>query len=172
MRIEMDLGKIAELARQRENENWAFRGFLKGTDIPSSRIDRLVHELCGEVSALVDCKACANCCKAISPRLTRADIKRLAAHLGLGAAAFRARFLRDAGDGEGLVFKARPCPFLNDNACTVYEQRPGDCRSYPHLHKRGFVFRLIQAVENASVCPIVFGVYERLKRQVWHGHGG
>ena len=58
-------------------------------------------------------------------------------------------------------------PLLSDNCCTVYDHRPDDCRSYPHLHKDEFVFRLIQAVENCSVCPIVFNVFERLKDELW-----
>jgi Fe-S-cluster containining protein len=171
MQIETAPGRVAKLARQREDENWAFRSFLKGCDIPSSRMDRLVHTLSAEVSAKIDCTACANCCKTISPRLTRTDIARLAAHLGLPPRAFTAQFLRQAEDGDGWAFGARPCPFLANNLCTVYDQRPKDCRSFPHLHKRDFVFRLIQAVQNASLCPIVFNVYEQLKRELWRGRG-
>jgi hypothetical protein len=48
------------------------------------------------------------------------------------------------------------------------EARPNDCRLFPHLHKKGFVFRLIQVVENCSICPIVFNVFERLKQELWH----
>jgi Fe-S-cluster containining protein len=171
MRIETDPDRVAELARQREDDNWAFRSYLKGADIPLSRLDRLVHELAVEVAAQVDCKACANCCKKMVPRLTRADIERLATHLGLTAAAFKLQFLREDEDGDGLVIKDLPCPFLKDNACTVYDQRPSQCRSFPHLHKRDFVFRLIQVVSNTSRCPIVFAVYEQLKRELWRGRG-
>ena len=41
-------------------------------------------------------------------------------------------------------------------------------RSYPHLQKEDFVFRLAQAVSNCSICPIAFNVYERLKAELWH----
>jgi Fe-S-cluster containining protein len=80
---------------------------------------------------------------------------------------FRSRFLADDPEREGSVFRKQPCPFLQDNLCTVYEHRPSDCRSYPHLHKREFVFRMNQAFSNCSVCPIVFNVYEELKREFW-----
>ncbi|MBN1676299.1 MAG: hypothetical protein JXR37_34970 [Kiritimatiellae bacterium] len=42
-----------------------------------------------------------------------------------------------------------------------------DCRSYPHLHKKPFVARLTQAYSNCSVCPIVYNVYEELKKRLW-----
>lgn len=30
--------------------------------------------------------------------------------------------------------------------CSVYDCRPRDCQSYPHLHKKDFVFRMNQAL--------------------------
>ena len=67
-----------------------------------------------------------------------------------------------------LTFNQHPCPFLVENRCRVYEHHPETCRSYPHLHKEEFVFRLAQPVRNCSVCPITFNVYERLKAALWH----
>ena len=55
----------------------------------------------------------------------------------------------------------------------VYAHRPKDCHSYPHLHKKEFVFRLWGVVENCSICPIVFNVYEQLKDELrYPGDGG
>jgi hypothetical protein len=36
------------------------------------------------------------------------------------------------------------------------------------FRKRSFVFRLIGVVNNRSICPIVFHVFERLKDELWH----
>ena len=44
--------------------------------------------------------------------------------------------------------------------------RVADCRSYPHLHKKDMASRLLGVIENAAVCPIVFGVLERLKAEL------
>jgi len=78
---------------------------------------------------------------------------------------FKKQFLKkDDGD---YIFSRLPCPFLYDNICTQYTCRPNDCRSYPHLHKENFVFRLIGVIENYSICPIVFNVYELLKENIW-----
>ena len=172
MEIETDISRIGKLARLREKGNWAFRCFLKSSDLPIGRIDRKVHELYREVSSRIECTSCANCCRVSRPLLTKADLKRLSQAKGLSVSAFRDRYLRKDEDGEGETFNVLPCPFLKDNHCSVYDHRPADCRSFPHLHKREFVFRVNQAFSNCGVCPIVFNVYEGLKREFWDRRPG
>lgn len=167
MKLETDIKRIEPLAQQREEANWAFRCFLKKSNLSSRSIDSIVHNIYREVSQEIDCTKCANCCKKVNPVLMPTDIRRLAKHLGLNVDKFRSQFLVDASRGEGSIFRNKPCPFLYNDLCTVYDDRPGDCRSYPHLHKRDFVFRMNQAFSNCSVCPIVFNVYEELKRKLW-----
>lgn len=166
MTLETDPKRIEVLAREREDANWAFRCLLKGCDMSIEELDSIVHELYKNVSSQIDCRLCANCCKVISPSLNPRDIDRLSTHLGLSVEQFLADYLEEDEDGEGHVFKATPCAFLHENTCSVYPHRPESCRSYPHLHKREFVFRLNQAVSNCSVCPIVYNVYERLKQEM------
>ena len=166
--METDLRKIEQLARLREDENWRFRCYLNASDLPVARIDALVRKLYQEVSAQIDCSNCGNCCRVMQPLLTDADIKRLASHLGLTVKQFRADFIKtESEEGKAFEFNTMPCPFLQDNRCTVYDCRPRDCQSYPHLHKKDFVFRMNQAYDNCSVCPIVFNVYEGLKSELW-----
>jgi Fe-S-cluster containining protein len=80
---------------------------------------------------------------------------------------FQQKYLLHEEEEDGFCFQETPCPFLHGNLCCVYDQRPRDCRSYPHLQKKDFVSRLMQAVSNYSVCPIVFNVYEELKVRFW-----
>jgi Fe-S-cluster containining protein len=166
MRIETDIQRIEQRAKQQEERNWAFRCFLKDCDRSAKEIDSIVHALNEEVSSQIDCTQCANCCKVVQPSLKSPDIIRLARYLKLPGKAFRAQYLQKDDEKQGDIFKVRPCPFLHENRCTVYSSRPDDCRSYPHLHTRDFVFRLNQAFSNCSVCPIVFNVYERLKQDL------
>ena len=42
----------------------------------------------------------------------------------------------------------------------------------PHKEQGRFVFRLWGVVENCSICPIVFKVYEQLKDKLWHAGDG
>jgi uncharacterized protein len=85
----------------------------------------------------------------------------------MSTAEFVERFVIKDEDGD-MVLRDSPCPFQVGNLCAVYDHRPEDCRSFPHLHKEGFVFRLMPGVQNCSVCPIVFNVFERLKDELWH----
>jgi len=165
-----DPERVRQLAAQREDENWRFRSFLKAADLSIRRIDSIVHRHYEDVRAQIDCTKCGNCCKEVGPLLSRADILRLAAAVGSPEPAFVERYVKPAEEKKRFLFKGLPCPFLQDNRCSVYDSRPRDCRSYPHLHKREFVFRLMAVVANCSVCPIVFNVYELLKAELWH-HG-
>ena len=132
------------------------------------KLDILIHGLYRQASAEFDCKACANCCKGISPLLDDEDIGRLAEGLGISCDDVIAGYLARNDEYDGWSFKTMPCPLLKDNRCTCYEHRPHDCASYPHLHKDNFLSRLSNTVANCSVCPIVYTVVERLKEEMVH----
>ncbi len=161
--METDLIKIKKIAQQIEDENWYFRTFLKGYDIEN--LDSVVRKLFEQVSKAIDCTACGNCCKEIKPILKKKDINKLSKGLNIPPDQFVTKYVDKDEDGNNILNQL-PCPFLNDNKCTQYGSRPIDCASYPHLHKKDFVFRLIGVVNNYSICPIVFNVYEALKNKL------
>jgi len=88
MILETDIQRIQQLAQQREEANWAFRCFLKGSDLSIRSIDLTVHDLYREISREIDCTKRANCCKTVRPVLKPADIRRLAKHLELSVNEF------------------------------------------------------------------------------------
>jgi len=166
-KLELNLEKIQKLAEQREEENWKFRSFLKGSDYPSEKIDKIVHTLTQEVSSKIDCRKCGNCYKVVKPILSTKDTEKLSEGLGIPVDRFKEEYLTKDKEEDGFVFKTLPCPLLKGTLCVHYSNRPAVCRSFPHLDKKDFVFRLMQAVENYSICPIVFNVYENLKNELW-----
>jgi Fe-S-cluster containining protein len=167
--IETDLKYIEEIAAEGEDENWEFRTFLKQLDMATEEIDAIVHQITDEVTSQIDCTKCANCCKQIRPVLDKDDISEFALGFKMSVSQVKEKYLGPADDDPSkYMFNELPCPILKDNLCTNYECRPKDCRSYPNLHKEDFVSRLWGVVENYSVCPIVFNVYERLKAELWH----
>jgi len=127
-----------------------------------------VHELYKEVSAAIDCTQCGNCCRVSKPILKQADVRRLAKELTISLKQFKSQYLTETtDDGErGFAFRLKPCPFLRGNECAYYAFRPDVCKSFPHLYKKDFVFRLMGVIENYAICPIVFNVYERLKKEL------
>lgn len=84
----------------------------------------------------------------------------------MDAAEFKSRYLQEVKadvDKATYQFREMPCPFLLNNRCSNYQNRPGQCRAYPYLHKKDFTSRLLGVIDNYSICPIVFNVLELLK---------
>jgi len=168
MKLETDPESVMKLAAEREEENWKFRSFLKSIDIGIEDYDAIVHKHYENISRQIDCTSCANCCREVRIGLTGDDVARLASGLKISDDELIEHFLAADEDGK-LAFNTLPCPLLKGNLCSAYDHRPDACRSYPHLHRNEFVFRLMQAVHNCSVCPIVFNVFERLKEEFSDG---
>lgn len=83
MDIETDTERIRSLPEAKESENWRFRAYLKGIDLSTGELDRLVRRRLEAIARQIDCCACANCCKVVSPLLSQKDVQRLADHLGI-----------------------------------------------------------------------------------------
>ncbi len=81
-----------------------------------------------------------SCCRNVNLLLFPYDILRLRARLGLHSEEFVRRHARIC-EGSHPFFpglklqlleeEPHPCPFLNEEGCTVYPDRPSACRTYP-----------------------------------------
>jgi uncharacterized protein len=172
MKLETDLARIAKTARRKEAENWRFQSFLKNYDGTIDELDKIVHDLYQQVSSRIDCRQCANCCHIMQPSFTPADLADFSQGLGLEVNQFKEKYLvKDEETPDLFRLNALPCPFLSGNLCLNYAHRPQDCRSFPHLHKPHFSARLMGVIENSAVCPLVFNVYEQLKKEIWTEDG-
>jgi Fe-S-cluster containining protein len=136
-------------------ENTEFGMFLKQCKTPPEEIDSIVHRLYQQIASKIDCKPCANCCKELLPVLDEEDINQLSKGLTLPLEQFKEQYLIKNEEPGRYTFNKQPCPLLENNGCSCEDYRPKDCRSYPHLHKEGFVYGLISVVQHCSVCPIV-----------------
>jgi Fe-S-cluster containining protein len=137
-----------------------FKQFLKKAD--KNTVLKQLPALHEEAFAIVDCLQCANCCKNYSPRFNTPDIKRISRHLKLKESEFIEKYLRVDEEGD-YVARTLPCPFLGaDNYCTIYEERPSDCRRFPYTDEDVFIKRPALTLKNSTFCPITFLVLERL----------
>ncbi|HEX5323418.1 MAG TPA: YkgJ family cysteine cluster protein [Capsulimonadaceae bacterium] len=159
---------IARYSRHNENNDYRFRTFLKAElDLSNRDLDAVVQEITDEVWKQIDCTTCANCCKTLQIVVDDADIRRLAAKLGMSFAAFSKKYVCVDPD-KTKYFASTPCAFLGaDNRCTVYEDRPQACRDFPYLHTTGFRQRTFMMIDNRATCLIVFNVWQRLKARLW-----
>jgi Fe-S-cluster containining protein len=119
-------------------------------------------ELHEEAFSKINCLDCAACCKNYSPRFKTPDIKRISRVLKMRESAFIDQYLRLDEEGDYVV-KSTPCPFLGaDNFCSIYEDRPSDCRRFPYTDEDVFLKRPRITLKNASFCPAVYYVLEKL----------
>jgi len=163
MQLETNLAKIAVLAEEREDENYDFRAFLKGKS--NREVDIIVHRLNEEVSAAIDCTSCGNCCKSLMVSILPEERHFFGDHFTIDQTAAEEKYLAAGTDGD-TIMSNMPCVFLSENKCTVYENRFSDCREFPHLHKADFTSRLFSVIGNYGMCPIVFNVFEALKKEM------
>ncbi len=79
MRLVTDPNAVRHLAEALQDENWAFRAWIKSNfDLDDEQLMSIVHGLAEEVTAQIDCTACANCCQVLAASLDQVDMKRLA----------------------------------------------------------------------------------------------
>jgi uncharacterized protein len=165
MKIEKDLKIIATNAEQRYDKNMKFRTYLKNKNIELEKMDKIVHEIYKNVISQIDCTECANCCIELRTSLYKEELEKILNSLQLDFHNFVSQHADLDSEEDKYNLKNTPCYFLNDKKCSVYKLRPEECKTYPHLDKDRFVFRLFGVVDNYAICPIVYNVYEQLKQR-------
>ena len=137
-----------------------FKQFLQRAD--KNKVLKQLPHLHEEAFQKIDCLQCAACCKNYSPRFKTPDVKRISKHLGIKESVFIDTYLNVDNEGD-FVVKKTPCPFLgNDNLCSIYEVRPSDCARFPYTDEDVLIKRQALTLKNASFCPIVVHVLDRL----------
>jgi hypothetical protein len=104
----------------------------------------------------------------VHPTFSEEEVDRLARRLAMTRQQFVEVYLErsEPCDDNPWTTRTRPCPFLKDNLCSVYEDRPADCSGYPYLYKPDFISRTLGMIERTSTCPIVYEVLEELKKSL------
>ena len=157
--------KLYAVAAKYEDENMAFRQFLK-EHADSETLDAQFLQLHNELFAGYDCCKCNNCCRAYAVVLDDNDIEVISRHLGQSTDDFMQEYLEKSDYDEIYYkFKTQPCTFLcTDGKCSIYHVRPSECRGFPftdHPHRLESLFGVICFAEE---CPIVFEILEHLKK--------
>jgi len=160
-----DLVQISRLGRQKRNENFRFRAYLKN----HRHSDRRLRRFGEDIEAQIDCTTCANCCRVSEVGIMDRDVEKLAKFIGVS----KEEFLRDStgrDESNALILKRTEagCVFLKDNLCTVYEARPQNCANFPHLVRGSgsIASRMWQFVDRTEFCPVVYNWMEKVKEDI------
>jgi len=141
-----------------------YKQFLKRAD--KNKVLKVLPDLHEEAFSKIDCLQCANCCKNYSPRFKTPDIKRISKVLGLRESDFIEKYLLVDEEGDFIV-NTKPCPFLGaDNFCSIYEDRPSDCRRFPYTDEDVIIKRKELTLKNSTFCPITYYVLEKLGEKI------
>lgn len=129
-------------------------------------IDSLFEAAHDRVFEEIDCLACANCCKTTSPIFRDIDIKRIAKSMKMKEVDFQKTYLRMDEDRDWVLTKA-PCAFLlEDNSCSIYENRPQACREYPHTNRKKMYQILDLTAANRQICPAVVRIVDAVSNKL------
>jgi Fe-S-cluster containining protein len=143
-----------------KDQQKAFQQGLQRAD--KNKLLKQLPRLHDEAFEKIDCLQCAACCKNYSPRFKTPDVKRISKHLNMKESDFIQAYLSVDEEGD-FVAKTTPCPFLGqDNHCSIYEVRPSDCARFPYTNEDVLIKRHKLTLKNASFCPIVFYVLDKL----------
>jgi hypothetical protein len=162
----MDIKKFKKRAAGNKGR---LKKFLAKLDrIVPEDMPKLVKETDARVWKAVDCLACANCCKTMTPTYTASDLKRIAAHFNMTVKAFKEKWLMQDEDNGDWVNKTTPCQFLNlkTNKCSIYEIRPLDCSQFPHHNKKPFDLYNDTFTQNLDKCPATNELILQLEKSV------
>jgi uncharacterized protein len=114
----------------------------------------------------VNCQSCGNCCKTMTPTWKKSEINRLAAHLGMTYQEFYDKWLyTEEGTGD-IMNASTPCQFfdMKKGLCKVYDLRPHDCATFPHLYRKDFKDQIDLYTANLHRCPATLEAMEFIHR--------
>lgn len=155
---------VSAAAAKREDQNLRFRTFLKNHADPEE-LARQFLALHKKLFAGYDCCRCGNCCQTYGTTLTEKEIVNISAYLGLTRQQFQEDHLIRGRDGLELP---APCRFLNtDRKCRLQECKPEECKGFPYTDRPHRLESMYSVLSAADVCPVVFGIIERLK-ELYH----
>ena len=111
--------EVKTKAKSKENENYAFRTYLKMHADPH-KLDEQFRKLHEELFSGYDCSQCRNCCKMYCGMIPQEDIEKAAGQFSMSGKDFIERFLEYVPGEMSYRTKHCPCDFLKDDgACSA-----------------------------------------------------
>ncbi len=159
----MNLGKLIRRGQQKKKSLALV--LKKIAKLPPKELQKLIKQKDKETWAEIDCLACANCCKTMTPTFKKAEVKKIAAHFKMSYQQYFDKYLMIDEDNGDIVNRNPPCQHLKkDNKCEVYAIRPKDCSGFPHHVRKDFDYQVSRGTyqNNIPRCPATLAFVEKL----------
>ena len=154
--------QVQSLAKLKANENFIFENHLRESN--ADELDKAVFHLQTIASNSIDCTKCGNCCKSFMIIVEEHEADKASSALNISRSTFDEKYIEKGMNGM-MLMNTIPCAFLNENQCSIYENRFSGCREFPALHLPHVQKRLFTIFQNYERCPIIFTVIEELKNK-------
>ena len=154
---------LESLAKEKLNENYKFRTYLKNHADPQE-LDVQFKQLHKKYFAVYDCSKCHNCCIKLKGTIPENDLKRDAEYLKVTTNEFKSKYLDDKLRNHEYDTKNCPCDFFDGKECILGDCKPESCKNYPHTNKDNRLASMWSIVDNTSICPVVYEIIEELKK--------
>ena len=151
--------------KKKEDENYAFRAFLKRSADPAD-LDKRFRNLHEQLFAYYDCSKCRNCCSSYHSSFADEELNAAAKELEISKEEFCKQYLEYSDEEQKFESKNVPCDFLGENGqCVLGDCRPVDCKDYPYTKRNDRLGSLFTIIEMTKICPVVYEMMERLKEE-------
>jgi uncharacterized protein len=161
--------ELNQLKKKFEANKKPFRKFIDALEVAEHKgVKKEAKAAEKEVWEEVNCLSCANCCKKMTPTLTKTDRKRIADHLGITHKEFKKKYLVHDKEDDDWRMQQQPCVFLDEgtNKCTIYPVRPDDCAGFPHLSKTPLRSYIYIHKQNIEYCPATYRFVEKMMERI------
>ncbi len=114
----------------------------------------------------INCQKCGNCCMTMTPTWKKSEVKKVAAHLGMTYTEFFDKWLYIEEETGDICNRSTPCQFFNQRKglCNIYELRPHDCATFPHLYRKDLFDQMETYTNNLHRCPATLVAMEHLHK--------
>lgn len=154
--------ELKEYARVHKEENNAFRIFLK-ENAKGEELDAQFKKYHDQYFEQYDCNQCRNCCKQLKALFQGRELEELARN-----AQIMIEDILDVCDQVDYdayqVMEDEDCPFLTEQGCIVEKCKPESCKGFPYTKEDNRKESLLGILSNLSICPVLYEIYEQLKK--------
>ena len=149
-------------ANEHREENMAFRLFLK-EHADSETLDAQFLNYHKQYFEQYNCKECLNCCTQLSPLFEGKELEALAQAGNLYVEDIL-EVCEQVDYDSYEVIEGEKCPFLTEEGCSISKNKPENCKDFPYTNQENRLGSMLGILSNLAICPVLYEIYDQLKK--------